>query len=225
MTDARCGMRIGTDGVLLGAWASDTPAALHTVLDVGCGCGLIALMMAQRCPAAHVVALDCEPGALADAAENFATSPWHDRLTLSGCAFENFTSDMRFDMVVSNPPFYTEALHSPDATRSVARHEGTLSFEALATRARELLAPAGRLAVILPADADDRVLSTACINRLYPVRRCRVRTRHNLPYIRTMWEFSLSDGPCEETVLTIRDDAGEYSSQYTLLTHQFHIFM
>ncbi len=227
MTDVHCGMRINTDGVLLGAWASVAPEALRSVLDVGSGCGVIALMLAQRAQVARVVAVECDPGAAADACANFASSPWPERIRLVDKGFEHYKpeSDERFDLMVSNPPFFIESLKSPDATRAAARHEGTLSFEVLAGRAGSILAPTGRLAVIMPSDADARTLATAATCRIYPRRHCLVRTRPDMAPVRSLWEFSLEDGSCEETSLCIRDDNGDFSTQYKSFTHDFHIFM
>ncbi|MDE6497418.1 MAG: methyltransferase [Muribaculaceae bacterium] len=225
MTDARCGMRINTDGVLLGAWASVVPVSLRRILDVGCGCGIIALMMAQRAPYATVEAIDCDPGAISAAAANFASSPWVERISLVDNTFENYCSSNKFDLVVSNPPFFTEALKSPEVARAKARHEGELSFEALAARARSMLTPDGRLAVILPADADARIIAAATMHAIYPRRHCMVRTRPDLPYVRSLWEFSPEDGKCDEEVLTIRNCSGELTIEYKSLTHEFHIFL
>lgn len=225
MTDAHCGMRINTDGVLLGAWASVAPQPLRRVIDVGCGCGVIALMLAQRAPHASVTAIDCDSGAVNDAAVNFASSPWAERIVLFDSCFENFSPSDKFDLVVSNPPFFTEELKSPEASRAMARHEGALSFEALAARAHSMLMAGGRLAVILPADADARTIATATLHAIYPRRHCKVRTRPDLPFVRSMWEFSLDDGECDETALSIRNDSGEFTPEYKLLTHDFHIFL
>lgn len=224
MTDARCGMRIGTDGVLLGAWAS-AGSDTRSVLDIGTGCGLIALMLAQRAPGAAIDAIECDDGACADAGCNFAASPWSDRITLRQCLFNDFNAGRSYDLIVSNPPFFSETLHSPDAARATARHAGALSFEAIASRALSLLAPGGRMAVVLPAADDSDTLATASLHRLHPRRHCSVCTRADMPAVRSLWEFAATDGECEETALILRDDSGAYSPGYCALTHNFHIHM
>lgn len=224
MTDARCGMRIGTDGVLLGAWASAGPDT-RSVLDIGTGCGVIALMLAQRAPGAAIDAIECDKGACADAECNFAASPWSDRIKLSQCRFNDFKTGRNYNLIVSNPPFFSETLHSPDAARAAARHAGDLSFGAIASRAAGILAPGGRVAVVLPAADDSGTIAAAALHRLYPRRHCSVRTRKDMPAVRSLWEFSATCGVCEETTLTLRDDSDAYSPEYCALTHNFHIHM
>lgn len=129
-------MRIGTDGVLLGSWTRAGEDTL-SIADIGTGCGIIALMLAQRAANAKVDAVEPDPGACADARCNFASSPWKDRIRLHALSFGVFCPAGRYDLIVSNPPFFTEELKSPDAARAAARHAGALSFDALAEAAPE----------------------------------------------------------------------------------------
>ncbi|MDE6110221.1 MAG: hypothetical protein K2F72_08075, partial [Muribaculaceae bacterium] len=113
----------------------------------------------------------------------------------------------------------------PDAVRATARHEGSLSFDVLASRARPLLAPGGRMAVILPSDSDERTIASATLRGIYPRRHCRVSTRRDLPPVRSLWEFGTDDGACESTTLVLRDKKNDFSPEYKLLTQEFHIFL
>lgn len=224
MTDEHCGMRIGTDAVLLGAWAA-TDNGIRRIADIGTGCGIIALMLAQRVPEALVEGVETEPGACLDARTNFEASPWRERMVLHECSFEDLgCQNGRYDLIVSNPPFFTEALHSPDAVRAAARHAGTLCFPTLAAKCRQLLTAVGRLAVVLPAADDEPTLLEASLNRLYPRRHCRVRTRSGEDAVRSLWEFSPEDGDCTEEELIIRNDDMTYSERYCRLTAEFHPF-
>lgn len=221
MTDEHCGMRITTDSVLLGAWASPASADCR-VADIGTGCGIIALMLAQRMPSAAIDAVECDADACLDARANFDASPWAARLALHNVPFENFEAGTPYGLIVCNPPFFIENLRSPNSARAVARHAGSLSFGALARRAREILAPDGHLAVILPSAHDSATIADAAIAGLSPRRHCLVRPCPDAAPIRSLWEFSARDGLCEETVLDIRTADGRYSDDYISLTHDFH---
>lgn len=222
MTDARCGMRIGTDAVLLGAWTAAGKDVRH-IADIGAGCGIIALMLAQRAADARITAVECDPGACSDARTNIASSPWSHRISVAECRFEEYKPAERLDLIVSNPPFFTEQLHSPDKTRAIARHAGELSFAALASRAEELLTPDGRIAVVLPAGDDDDTILTAALNRLHPARHCHVADRTGRPPKRSLWEFSLEEYACTYSTLVIRDDSGNFSPDYIKLGQPYHI--
>lgn len=225
MTDGHCGMRIGTDGVLLGAWAG-VSAATRRVADIGAGCGVVALMLAQRAQNARVDAVECDAGAAADAAANFDASPWPHRLRLHACTFDAFRSDASFDVVASNPPFFTETLRSPDSARASARHAGQLCFDALVARCADgLLGSDGRLAVILPCASDDATLLSAAMHRLHPRRHCLVSNSPGAAPKRSLWEFALADGPCDTSSLTIRNADGTFTDDYCGITREFHIHM
>lgn len=217
-------MRIGTDAVLLGAWASVNPGPTR-IADIGTGCGIIALMLAQRAPGAEVDAVEISPEACLDARTNFGNSPWKERLHLLQCSFEAIDISYKYDLVVSNPPFFKETLRSPDAARAEARHEGVLCFASLAESCARWMADDGRLAVILPASQDEETVATAALNRLHPMRRCHVRNRAASTPVRTLWEFSRISGPCQEEEIVLRNNDGIYSEPYCRLTADFHIFL
>jgi len=139
----RCPMKVGTDGVLLGAWAEVRPGD-RRMLDVGTGTGLIALMLAQR-SAAWITAVDIDVECATQAAENFAASPWADRLDAVSVAVQRYDPVEKFDLIVSNPPYYVDSLLSPDEGRNTARHAAGLPFGELAAAVVRLLSPGGRL--------------------------------------------------------------------------------
>lgn len=217
----RSAMKVGTDGVLIGAWASVRPAD-RAVLDIGTGTGLIALMLAQRNPKAEVVAVEIDTESAAQACENVAESPWSDRIKVERCAVQEFTSTMKFDLIVSNPPYFVDSLKCPDESRNTARHTDTLSFAELMHTAERLLASDGRLAVIVPAEA---ALSVIAAGKLHLVRRCDVRTKPNGAPKRVMLEFSPRfEGVATREELTIGDGSnGGYSPEYIALTRDFYL--
>ena len=212
-------MKIGTDGVLLGAWVGCQTA--ERVLDIGTGTGVIALMIAQRSAAQHIVGIDIDSGAAACAAANFQASPWAPRLEATEGAVQNFAAE-RFDLIVTNPPYFTDSLLCPDARRSVARHTTELSFEQLDSSVCRLLTEEGRFALILPTEQMEAYLALTALNL---VRRCDVSTKPNVPPKRTMVE--LSPQPCDEvehTTLTIDTEVhGIYTAEYRELTKDFYL--
>jgi tRNA1Val (adenine37-N6)-methyltransferase len=143
--DSKCAMKVGTDAVLLGAWADVTCA--ETILDIGTGCGLIALMAAQRSNA-HITAIDIDESTTLQSKENFLSSPWHDRL--EAIHIEQFQPDYLFDLIICNPPFFKNALKTPFHERNLARHNDSLSFESLVSHVNILLSENGKFFFILP---------------------------------------------------------------------------
>lgn len=213
-------MKVGTDGVLVGAWASAGDGC-RRILDIGTGTGLIALMAAQRFPSADVVGVEIDADSAAQARENVAVSPWSDRIDIVCTAVQDYTPDERFDLIISNPPYFDNSLVCPDKGRTAARHTVSLNFAELAAAAERLLADGGRFAVIVPADAARAVIMAA---RLHLVRRCDVRTKPSGVFKRTMLEFAKRfEGAAECSELTIGDGAGGYDDEYRCLTGDFYL--
>lgn len=218
----RCAMKVGTDGVLLGAWAS-VDGALNA-LDVGTGSGLIALMLAQRNSELRVTGVDIDHDAVAQAKENFLRSPFASRLTTVEADFtEPFPYDNKYDVIVSNPPFYVEEFHSPDSRRNQARSESSLPFATLIDRAAVLLSPLGRLDLVVPTSAVPDIVLSASVHGLHLLRRNDVHTTERKPPKRTLLEFSRSDEPSLCSRLIIHDTSGGYSFQYRQLTQDFYL--
>ena len=178
-------MKVGTDGVLLGAWAAVRPQD-RRMLDIGTGTGLIALMLAQRAPEAHVTGVDIDD--VGQARENAAASPWSGRVAFAQCPVQEFETPEPFDLIVSNPPFFVDSLTCPDRGRTAARHAVHLPFGDLRDAVLRLLAPGGRFAVILPTAEAERFLAV-CAGRLALVRRTDVRTPPRRPAKRAQMAF------------------------------------
>ena len=220
--DSHCAMKVGTDGVLLGAWA-DVDRATH-VLDVGAGSGLLSLMVAQRSERAMVTALEVDADAAADCAANFKLSPWPERLSVICSDFAHFTPDKRYDLIISNPPFFTEDTHSPDQHRGLARHGAALSPRTLVAFAGTHLAEDGTLAMVTAADAEEDVRLEAELAGLTVQRLAHVHTNMRKPAKRLLWQIDRrAKGSTSVETVAIRDDHNSWTQWYTTLTAPFYL--
>lgn len=184
---SRSAMPVGVDGVLIGAWAS---AGGERILDAGCGCGLIALMLAQRNSSALVTGIDCHLPSVEESASNFAESPWSRRLEARLCIFPEEVSGIdKFDGIVSNPPFFHAGIGAVDSARLKARHAGALSAKSLIEHAPEMLNPDGYLSVIVPAEEYGSLVARAAASGLNVARWCFVKDHESAPEKRVMLEF------------------------------------
>lgn len=222
ISDERSAMKIGTDGVLLGAWAD--VEGDRRILDVGTGTGLIALMLAQRNASARIVGVDISHEAIEEASMNFAVSPWAGRLVACECDVRNVASNEKFDHIVSNPPYFVDSLPSPDKLRTMARHTSSLMFDDLVSTAERLLHDEGRLSVILPADSAMQ-FRFAAFGRLWLRRQTNVVTKDGEAPRRTMMEFRRVSEPVmpKITTLTIRHKDSTYTDEYRRLAEDFYI--
>ena len=221
---SRCAMKVGTDGTLLGAWAS-LPKGDGNILDIGTGTGLIAIMAAQRAPQAHITAIDIDADCISQAQENATASPWGSRITLQECALQDFSPDTTFEVIISNPPYFIDSLLSPDAARTVARHTTTLPFEDLVAGVLRGLAPNGTFALILPPTEYARFCSAAR-GKLFPTRICEVWTTPESGTKRVLAEFITSPPSIPpSTEKLIIEDKGPlgYSDEYKALTRDFYL--
>ena len=212
-------MKIGTDAVLLGAWTA-CETALH-ILDVGSGCGILSLMLAQRCQA-DVVALEPDAGAFGQAEVNFRLSPWSARISAVKQRLQDLTSDTAFDLIICNPPFFGNALPSPDPGRSLARHDDSLSLEELFTAAAELGSDDVRISLVLPFSRKEDCIRIAAMASLFPHRILSVKTFASSPFVRVMMEFGRTKGSIYQEEMVLRDDEKVYSSAYQQLTVDYH---
>lgn len=216
----RSAMKVGTDGVLLGAWCS-LPADA-SVWDVGAGTGLIALMLAQR-GAGRVEAIEIDAVAAEEARHNVALSPWPGIVNVVTGDFTEVEGSLPApDLIVSNPPFFNEALQSPEQMRATARHEGSLTFGTLFDIAAERLTPDGRLACIAPAPRVQELLFEATLRRLSLHRLTNVATVAGKAPKRVLLEFGRQASATDDTTLTIRSD-GKYTDEYRRLTSDFYL--
>lgn len=221
----KCAMKVGTDGVLLGAWIPTNP--LTRILDVGTGSGLIALMLAQRCPEAQIDAIDIDLDAVAQARENFASSPWSARLHVSQCALQEWSNNIKqpnYTLIVSNPPYFTASLKNPDAARCTARHNDTLPFSVLIAESTKLLAPDGTLSLIVPTEAEPELQALAEAQGLCCTHRCYVHPKPDRPAKRVMLAFSNQPlAISSQESLVLEDAHGGRSEAYQHLTRDFYL--
>ena len=228
--DEHCAMKVGTDGVLLGAWTQ--VEGKKRLVDVGCGSGLIALMVAQRVPEAQIVGVEIDEAAVSDAQHNAAASPFAGRLEMVCADVLKWAElvESRFDYVLSNPPYHEETLLPPSATRAKARHTegGGLTFPALLVAATHLLEEGVTgpcLGVILPTVAVPRFVALSAAYGLELTRRTDVVTRPTKPAKRVLLEFSRSSsaGPLQHDRLVLVADDGSRSEAYEQLCGDFYL--
>jgi len=219
----KAAMKVGTDGVLLGAWVNISGA--KTMLDVGTGTGIIALMLAQR-SRAKITGIEIEKNAANEAAENARNSPWPNRISIQHKSFQELasTSQKQFDCIVSNPPFFAHNIQSADKNLAIARHSDLLSFSDLAKGAKKLLTTNGKLALILPAESAPKFIETAKCHGLYLSFLTEVKPNPLKPANRWLMEFTQKPQQPGKNSLSIRNDKGnDFSPQYKMLTRDFYL--
>lgn len=213
-------MKVGTDGVLLGSWAHGG----NRILDVGTGTGLIALMMAQRFPQAEVTAIDIDTVACEQASENVSMSPFYDRVHVVESSLQDFVSTKKFDAVVSNPPYFNDALKNPDGQRRMARHTDALSYAELFQGVERLLADDGEFSAIIPFDCRSRFETEALLRGYSPSRVCAVRTTPRKPPRRFLLSFRKRPASCVEIAEEVLEIApSQRSGWYQALTQDFYL--
>lgn len=210
---SRCAMKVGTDGTLLGAWAHGG----QRILDIGTGTGLIALMMAQRYGDAHVTGIDISEEAVAQARENVAASPFAERVDILLRDVADYQATEKFDAIVSNPPYFTDALHSPDKERTMARHTDTLTYRMLMDRSWQLLGDEGELSVVVPTDCKGLMESEAVLAGFFKCREWLVRTSERKPPKRCLLAFAKHPRSLE------RGEGALNSAWYQELTKDFYL--
>lgn len=213
-------MKVGTDGVLLGAWFPVESGM--SVLDIGTGTGLIALMAAQR-GAGRVTAVEIDSKAAEQAAHNVSCSEWADKIDVISCDIAGFNSQSGFDRIVSNPPYFRDSLRCPDSRRSAARHNDSLSFETLALRSAGLLADNGLLCLVLPYDAVDAFVKCAVAAGLCLCGRTNVFTVPGKAPKRSLVAFGKSYMPLLNFELSIYDSNGNETVEYIKFVKNFYL--
>ena len=225
----KCAMKVGTDGVLLGAWApidrfTDRTQTVsltehrpnYRILDIGTGSGLIARMLMQRCPKAHIDAIDIDPDAAEQAKENGVNAYCAKLQEWQGS----------YDLIVSNPPYFQNSLKNPDKGRELARHTDSLSYEELIRHSARLLNEHGQLALILPAEAEEEIREIAARYSLYCTRVTRVYSKECKPARRVLLLFEMSrcrDVEMTTDVLVLEDEKGGRSAAYSELCKEFYL--
>ena len=222
--DKQSTLRVGTDSMLLGSWAN--PGTAGRILDIGTGCGVLALMMAQK-SAAAIDAIDIDMPSVTEAAANFSGSPWPSRITAIHASLQAFSCDATavYDFIITNPPYFSNSLKSPKVRVNHTRHDESLPLSALARHASHLLTTDGRFTLVLPSDAASRFRKICAGYGLHLSRCLDIYPRPEKLPKRTLMEFTkdrISDP--ESSSLTILDEPGKFTPEYLALTEGFHNF-
>jgi tRNA1Val (adenine37-N6)-methyltransferase len=218
-------MKVGMDGVLLGAWTDALDA--ERILDIGTGTGLITLMLAQKNSSARIDAIEIDADAFQEAVLNVKQSPWNDRIQIELSSFQEFAekADRKYDLIVSNPPFFAEnGLKAPTKNRAQARHSDSLPLEVLISGAANLINENGRIAVVLPVESLTEIKNFAIFNHLYLSRLCRIKPNPVKPDFRILVELTQKECVTSEEHLMIEfKKHHDYTPEYKDLTKDFYL--
>lgn len=222
----RCAMKVGTDGVLLGAWTPliNNP---YNILDIGAGTGLIALMLAQRSNAEQIDAIEIDENAYEQCVENFENSPWNDRLYCYHAGLDEFVDEVEeeFDLIVSNPPFYTDDYKSGDEQRDNARFEDSLPFEELVEAADFFLSDHGIFSLIVPFKEEEKIIALCKERALFPLKITRVKGTPTTDIKRSLLAFTRIQQTPLIDELIIETARHQYTDEYIDLTKDFYLKM
>ena len=222
-------MKIGTDGVLLGAWCS-VDFYPDTILDIGSGTGLVALMLAQRSDAITIDAVELDENAYEQSVENFEQSDWGDRLYCYNATFQEFADEIAeeeetYDLVISNPPFYTDDFETKDKARNKARFTSALSFDDLIVGVVKILSKNGKFTTIIPYKEEENFINLANKKGLFLNRVCQVQGNPTSEIKRSILEFSFDDIDVIKEHLIIEIERHQYTEDYINLTKDFYLKM
>jgi tRNA1Val (adenine37-N6)-methyltransferase len=219
----KCAMKVGTDAVLLGSWVNTTNA--NTILDIGTGTGIIALMLAQRSNAI-IDAIDIDENAFLQANENVGASKWKEHIRVHHISLQQFSQEHpdKFDLIVSNPPYFVDSSKASEASRSNARHTDQLPYHHLLNGVLSLLNPQGKFYVILPTKESEQFRDLAEENKLFLTKLTRVITRTDKPEKRWLMRFEFTRKSFSEDSITIEADARHsYTDEYKELTKEYYL--
>ena len=230
-------MKVGTDAVLLGCW-TQLRQIDKQLLEVGTGCGVISLIIAQRYNFVNIDAIDIDKASILDAKDNFNYSPWNNRLSAINDSLQTYNSDKQYDIIVSNPPYFNNSLQCPNNQRSVARHTNTLSYNDLLSYSHKLLSTNGIFSVILPFEEGKEFINLAkqyhfSVNRItkvYPTptsipKRLLIELQKNENILGTEKYINQSEKAYIEDILTIEISRHNYTEEYIGLTKEFYLKM
>ena len=219
----RCAMKVGTDAVLLGSWMRLDGA--RRMLDIGCGCGLIALMAAQRNLEGEIVAVEIDEEAASQAEENIKKSPWADRIHVMKTDICTFQSEEKFDAIFSNPPYFSNALKCPDKQRTTARHTDSLSFDKLMQCAASLLKKEGEFSLVIPTEVSSALKAAAISHKLYLSRETDVFTKPGAKAKRSLLAFSptMPKECVQPHDLIMHPHPGEDGEEYKNMVKDFYL--
>jgi len=222
----RCAMKIGTDSVLLGAWTTlkNNP---FSVLDIGAGTGVLGLMIAQRSRAQNIEAIEIDADAFEQCSENFENSPWSDRLFCYHASLIEFVEEIEdeFDLIICNPPFYSEDYKTDNEARDLARFNDAMPFEHLIFAVINLLSEDGVFSVVIPYKEETNFVDLASKSGLFPKRILRVKGNPDAEIKRSLLEFSFKDHKIETSELIIETARHQYTEDYINLTKDFYLKM
>ena len=213
-------MKVNTDGVLLGAWQT---GAASSILDVGTGTGVIALMMAQKHAAAKIDAIDIDHDAYLQAKENFAQSPWAERLTPHHTALQNFEPQKLYDLIITNPPYFIDDFKTDNHKKNVARHSTALSYAELLHGINRLLSADGKACLIIPAFNLAHIETAASAHQLHVTALTEVIAVEGKPPYVVLLELSRNVKPISKSNITIQHADGTYTAAYQMLTKDFYL--
>ncbi|MFC5193898.1 tRNA1(Val) (adenine(37)-N6)-methyltransferase [Bizionia hallyeonensis] len=222
----RCAMKIGTDAVLLGAWTSIKHHPF-SILDIGAGTGVLALMLAQRSAAEVIDALEIDDNAYEQCVDNFEHSVWADRLFCYHASLEEFVEEIddQYDLIISNPPFYSEDFKTDNHQRDTARFQDAMPFNHLLASVAKLLSAAGVFSVIIPFQEEASFISLAATFQLFPNRLTRVQGNPDAEIKRSLISFTRTEVPIEKTNIIIETGRHQYTDAYVTLTKDFYLKM
>ena len=220
----RCAMKVGTDAVLLGAWAPVNPTT-KSILDIGAGSGILALMLAQRSNANLIDGLEIDVEAYEQCVTNFEESPWADRLFCYHASLKEYTNEMdiKYDFIISNPPFYNETYTTNDKSRNTARFEAAMPFNELLKSVRKLLSKNGKFCVVVPFESEDKLVEIGKENSLFCDKILRVRGKKNSVIKRSLMAFSFEKNPVKVKEIYLERKRHVYSKDFINLTKEFYL--
>jgi tRNA1Val (adenine37-N6)-methyltransferase len=219
-------MKVGTDGVLLGAWA-EINSDVFNILDIGTGTGLIALMMAQRSNAEIIDGIELNDEAYVQTVDNFELSDWGDRLFCYHASFQEFIDEIEdsYDLIISNPPFYTSTYKELSKERAMARHSESLPYSDLLSGTAKLLSEIGTCAFIIPFSEEENFIEIAKSNNLFINRITRVKGTFDAPIKRSLLQFSFEEKAIEQNELVIEIERHLYTDAYKILVQDYYLKM
>lgn len=223
INQSKCAMKVGTDAVLLGSWVEINDAS--KILDIGTGTGVIAMMMAQKSQS-EIIAVEIDSTACQQSIENVNNSAWHDRIKIYNESLQDFAlhCPLKFDLIVSNPPYFVDAYKSAEESRNQARHADQLPFIDLIKCAIQLLNPNGRICIILPTKESIKFRELAAANHLFLTKIMHVKTTEYKDEKRQLLQFELVNKKLiEETLVIEQDERHSYSKEYKELTKDFYL--
>ncbi|CAG5079406.1 tRNA1(Val) (adenine(37)-N6)-methyltransferase [Parvicella tangerina] len=224
--DSNSAMKVGTDGTMLGCWVNTD--GVQSVLDIGCGSGVLTTICAQKNSEALITGIDVEEGAIKDASSNTENLPksWRDRITITQVKLQDYHPDQQFDLILSNPPFFENSQVSPDDARNFARHTSSLHYRDIIKFAKNYLSESGRLNLVLPYENGKKAQAEGEEMGFFVSRTCVVRPVPQKPPHRLMIEFSNVKTPFKEELLTIETGVQrhDYTTAYKELGKDFYLY-